>query len=455
MYNSRSRNILVSLLCAVIFSFTSCSTLPTVPRTASLPAKRIVLNNGLVLFVLPKPSLPLVNVQMIIRAGALYDSDEKAGTASLVADLLDEGTTRRSATQIADEIEFVGGSLHTGAGDDWATASLRILKKDLSLGLDLLSDVLLHPSFPEEELERKRSETLGSFEAEKDEPGIIGRKAFMELVFGDHPYHRPSEGTEESVPRISREDLVMFYEKYYRPNNIIMAVVGDITEEEALDLITRYFGSWSEKPVPEIQIPSAPSLKEKTIKLIDKDLKQANVMLGHVGIDRKNPDYYAVSVMNYILGAGGFSSRLLTEIRDNEGLVYSIHSRFGAATYPGSFSVRFQTRNATAQKAIDAVIAEIRRIRDHPVSQQELEEAKSFLIGSFPLRIDTTVKIANILTQIEYFNLGLGYFDQYPQRIRTITQEDVQRVARKYLDPDRFVLVVVAKQDEAKIRLVH
>jgi zinc protease len=455
MHDSRSRNILVSLLWAIIVIFTSCSTLPTVPRTASLPAKRMVLDNGLVLLVFSEPSLPLVNVQIIIKAGALYDPEEKSGTASLVSDLLDEGTTRRSATQIADEIEFVGGSLLTGAGEDWATASLRILKKDLSLGLDLLSDVLLHPRFHEAELERKRNETLGSFEAEKDEPGIIALKAFKELVFGAHPYHRPSEGTEESVPRISREDLVMFYDQYYRPNNIIMAVVGDITDEEALDLITRYFGSWPEKPVPEIQIPSAPSLNEKMIKLIDKDLKQANVMLGHVGIDRKNPDYYAVSVMNYILGAGGFSSRLLTEIRDNEGLAYSIHSRFGAGTYPGSFAVRFQTRNRSAQKAIDAVIGEIRRIRDYPVSQQELDEAKSYLIGSFPLRMDTTSKIANILAQVEYFDLGLDYFDRYPQLIRAITQEDVQRVARKYLDADRFVLVVVAKQDEAKISLVH
>ena len=434
-------------------ALSTCTTVPVAPtKTSSLPAERVVLDNGLVLLVLSRPSLPIVKVQMIIKAGALYDSEEKAGTAFLVADLLDEGTTGRSSVQIANEIEFVGGSLHTGTGSDWATASLSILKKDLSLGMDLLSDVLLNPTFPNAELERKRREVLGGLEAEKDEPGVISQKAFKKLVFGAHPYHLPVEGTEESLPLITRQDLVTFYETYYHPNNTIVAMVGDITLEEAKDQIARTFSSWPKKTIPEIPIPEALPLKERTIKLINKDLTQAHIALGHVGIKRQNPDYYAVLVMNYILGSGGFSSRLMTEIRDNQGLVYSIYSRFGSATHPGSFSVRFQTQNTSAQNAIDAVLDQIRRIRDEMVSEQEIEETKSFLIGSFPLRVDTTSKIANTLTQIEYFELGLDYFDQYPNLIRGITREDVQRVARKYLDPDRSVLVVVANQDEAKIR---
>jgi zinc protease len=410
------------------------------------------MKNGLVLLIVSQPSLPIVNVQVMIKAGALYDPEDRAGLANLVSNLLDEGTQTRSSTEISEAIEFVGGSLSTGGGGDWATASLRILKKDLPLGLDLLSDILLHPTFPDSELERKRRQILGGLIAEKDEPGVVAGKAFNEIIFGQHPYHRPTEGTEESLPKITRDDLSKFYDQFYRPNNTLMAVVGDIAESEAQEMIERYFGSWAPGPIPNTPIPSAPPLKKRVVKLIDKDLTQANIVLGHVGIDRKNPDYYAVVVMNYILGGGGFSSRLMTEIRDNQGLAYSIHSHFAAGAYPGSFTVSLQTKNETAQQAIDGITTEIRRIRENPVSPQELQEAKDFLIGSFPLRMDTTAKIANLLTQVEYFNLGLDYFELYPKLIAAITRADVQRVAQKYLDLNQIALVVVAKQSEAKIK---
>ena len=454
MRNSYFRRQPYRLLVAILFYPALCFSLSvSVPSEAApLPVKRIIMDNGLVLLVLSQPSLPIVNIQVIIKAGAVYDPEDRAGLAYLTTNLLDEGTSRRTSTEIADAIEFVGGSLGAGGGDDWATASLKILKSDLPLGLDLLSDILLHPVFPKEELERKRSQILGGLVAEKDEPGVVAEKAFNEIVFGSHPYHRPAEGTEESLPKISREDLVRFYEQYYRPNNTLMAVVGDIPESEARDLIGRYFGSWASRPIPEVPIPPAPQLEKRVVKLIEKDLTQANIILGHVGIDRKNPDYYAVAVMNYILGGGGFSSRLLTEIRDNQGLAYSINSHFAAGAYPGSFTVSLQTQNPSAQRAIDGAITEIRKIRNQPVSEQELSEATAFLIGSFPLRIDTTAKIANLLTQVEYFGLGLDYFEQYPKLIGAVTRADVQRVAQKYLDPNRIALVVVTKQSEAKIQ---
>lgn len=452
MRNSGYQRYFYSILSTTLFYLATCYLLPATSLGASLPTKRIVMDNGLVLLVLSRPLLPIVNIQVIIKAGAVYDPEDRSGLAHLVADLLDEGTSRRTSTEISDAIEFVGGSLGAGGGDDWATASLRILKSDLPLGLDLLSDILLHPVFPKEELERKRSQILGGLVAEKDEPGVVAEKAFNEIVFGSHPYHRPTEGTEESLPKITREDLVRFYEQYYRPNNTLMAVVGDISESEAHNLINRHFGSWVSRPVPEVHIPPAPPLEKRVVKLIEKDLTQANIILGHVGIDRKNPDYYAVAVMNYILGGGGFSSRLLIEIRDNQGLAYSINSHFAASAYPGSFTVSLQTQNPSAQQAIDGVTAEIRKIRNQPVSEEELSEAKAFLIGSFPLRIDTTVKIANLLTQVEYFGLGLDYFEQYPKLIGAVTRADVQRVAQKYLDPNRIALVVVAKQSEAKIK---
>jgi zinc protease len=450
--NSGYPNLIAFLIGVVSVSLMA---VPDPAVGAALAVKRTVLKNGMVLLVSPQPTLPIVNIQMIFRAGALRDPLGKEGLGHLVADLLDEGTATRNSSQIADEIDFVGGSLGTGGGGDWASASLRILKKDLHLGLELLSDVILHPSFPEEELSRVRDETLAGLTAEKDDPGVVATRAFDKLVFGTHPYHRPEQGTEESLPGIRRDDLMGFHDRYYRPNNTIVAVVGDITEAEAELLVGRYFGSWEAREVPGLDITPPSPIEKKVVELIDKDLTQATILLGHVGIDRMNPDYYPVLVMNYILGGGGFSSRLLKEIRDNQGLAYSIHSRFDTGFHPGSFAASLQTKNESAQRAIDGVIAEIRRIRDEPVSKTELEQAKSFLIGSFPLRMETTGRIAGLLAQIEFFGLGLDYFNEYTEKIRMVTREDIQRVARKYLSTEKFVLVVVANLNLAKVTAVQ
>jgi zinc protease len=426
--------------------------LRAMPVDAAPAAKRIVTDNGMTVLIQEAHSLPVVNIQVIIKAGSIRDPEDKAGLAHLTAALLDEGTATRSSVQIADAIDFIGGDLSSDAGDDYASASLRVLKKDLPTGLELLSDILIHPSFPEPELERKRQETLGELVAQEDEPEEVADKAFDEVVFGPNPYHRPAEGTPQTLPAIRREDVVQFYDDLYRPNNTIMAIVGDITETEVREWLKTYFGAWEKRPVSPPAVAPAVPLPRPVVKLIDKDLTQANIVMGHLGIARENPDYYAITVMNYILGGGGFSSRLMKDLRDNQGLAYSIGSHFQASIYPGSFSVSLQTRNAAAQRAIDGVLSEIRRIRTTPVTDREMEETKAFLIGSFPLRLDTSSKIANFLAQVEFYDLGLDYAERYPKLIGSVKKADVQRVAQKYLDPDHLALVVVAKQAEAKIR---
>lgn len=457
MMNSRtpfaSKYLVAVIVSGMLLVFCRAVPIEAAPAGSALSPKRVVTENGMTVIIQEAHSIPVVNVHVIIKAGAVRDPDGKAGLANLTAELLEEGTATRSAPQIADAVDFIGASLSSDGGEDYATASLRVLKKDLNTGMDLLSDILLHPSFPEPELERKRQETLGEITAEKDQPGEVAEKAFDQIVFGPNPYHLPTEGTEETVPGITRDDVSQFYGAYYHPNNTIMTIVGDITDSEALDLLNTYFGSWARYPIPAETIPPAVPLQKPVVKLIDKDLTQANIVLGHLGIARDNPDYYAVSVMNYILGGGGFASRLMTHIRDNQGLAYSIYSRFDASAYPGSFTVSLQTRNAAAQRAIDGVLAEIRKIRTAPVSNQELENAKAFLIGSFPLRLDTSAKIAGFLAQVEFYHLGLDYNERYPKLIGSVTKADVLRVAKKYIDPDHLALVVVAKQDEAKIRL--
>ncbi len=416
-------------------------------------AERIVTPNGMVVLIQPQQSLPLLHVQVMVRAGSLYDPPGKAGLANLVAELLDEGTTSRSATQIAEQIDFVGGRLSASAEEDAVTASVQVLKKDASLAFDLLADILLHPAFAADELDRKRREVLGAITAEKDDPEAVARKAFQALIFGQHPYATPVHGTEETLPAITRQDLAAFHAHYYRPNNTIVAIVGDLTVAEALSQVKRVFGRWENQPVAPPSPPDPPRLGQRTVRLINRDLTQANVVLGHLGIPRQHADYYAVSVMNYILGGGGFSSRILKTIREDRGLVYSAHSFFTAQAAGGSFSVMFQTKNEQANQAIRAVLAEIERIRAASVSDAELEEAKAYLIGSFPLKMDTAAKLARLLATTEFYSLGLDYPSRYPTLIAGITKADVLRVARQYLDAKRYAVVVVAKQEKARVDL--
>ena len=417
-----------------------------------LSAKRIVTANGLTLLLKETHSIPIVNVHVIIKAGAVLDPENKAGLAHLTADLLDEGTASRTSVQIADEIDFWGARLSTGVNNDYATASLRILKKDFDAGLKLLSEILTQPSFSEAELNRKRLETLGRLTAEKDQPGVVAKRAFEQIVFGHHPYHRPTKGLEQTLPDISRDDIVQFHKEYYRPNNTILSVVGDVTEEEIVALLEQTFGAWTRELIPNRPFPPPAHLNQPVVELIDRDLTQANIVMGHIGIERDNPDYYAVRVMNYILGGGGFSSRLVRHLRDNKGLAYSVHSRFTSRIFPGSFSVSLQTRGPEAQRAIDGVLSEIRKIRTTPVSDRELREAKAFLIGSFPLKIDTGSKMARLLSQIELHGLGLDYAERYPKLIGSVTKSDIQKMALKYLHPDRIALVVVAHLEDTNIR---
>lgn len=438
-------------LCTAIFLIL-CIT-PALSHAADIKPVRIVTENGLTLLIQDQPSLPIVTVNLLVKAGAVHDPDAKTGLAYMTAGMLEQGTQTRRATQLAQELEFLGAEFSATATRDFTRATLRVLKKDADRGFTLLADLLMNPAFSGKEVSRVRDELLGELQGEKDDPGAMAGKAFDEIIFAGHPYRRPVNGHETTLPTITRKDLVAFHDAYYRPNQTIMAIVGDIREAEARALVTKHLGGWAKKAVPAPPAPAPKPLTQPMLKLIDKDLTQATVVLGHVGIDRRSPDFYAVAVMNYILGGGGFSSRLVQRIREEQGLVYDVDSGFEATVMPGRFSVTLQTRNAAANQAIAAALSEIRRIRAEPVSDQELADAKAYLIGSFPLRLDSASKLAGLLTTVELHGLGLSYFDDYPKAIAAVTKDDVLRVAQTYLNPAVYALVVVAKQAEATIDL--
>ncbi len=421
-------------------------------HAADISPTRLTGPNGMTVLVLEQHFLPIVEIHALIKAGSAQDPPEKAGLANLVAGLLDEGTTTRSSRQLAEQIDFVGGSLGVQAGEDFTTASARILKKDIDLGFTLLADILQRPSFPKQEFERVRSQILGEITSGNDDPGHVAMKAFNQLVFQNHPYRWPVNGTEDTLGKITLADVQTFYAKEYLPNQVILTIVGDVTVEQATTLVQTHFGSWKKGMVPPRTVKKPAVIDKKIVQLIEKDLTQSTIMIGHGGISRINPDFYAVTVMNHVLGAGGFSSRLMDSIRDKQGLAYGITSHYDARSMPGSFWINLQTRTETTNQAINGVLAEMKAIREAPVSDQELADAKAFLMGSFPLRLDSTAKLAQVLAQVEFFGLGFDYFSQYPKWIERVTKEDVQRVAKQYLDPQHYALVVVGNVAKAKVR---
>jgi zinc protease len=419
---------------------------PVIGPQASLST----LANGATLIVSQQSGVPMVLVRVLVDAGSRRDPSGKEGLANLTADLLTEGTESQSAAAISETIEFIGGTLESSAGADHAEIWLRVLRKDLELGLDLLADVLLRPAFAAVEVERRRDAVLASIRSARDNPADVAHKAFNRALFGSGPYGHPTEGTEESVPAISRRDVTEFYRRNYLPGTAGIIVVGDVDVDSVRGAIERALGGWSGALSPD-PLRAAPVAEAADLVRIDRPVTQATIILGHIGIARNDPDYEAVSVMNYILGGGGFSSRLMDSIRIEAGLAYSVASVFSATKDPGAFRVVMQTKNDSVAQAIARARREIERMRSEPVGEDELNDAKRYLIGSFPLRLDSNSKIASFLAQTWFYGLGLDYASVYAERIEGVTREDVLRVAERLLHPDRLIEVVVADLARAEL----
>lgn len=414
----------------------------TISAEAAMTTKRTVLNNGMVLLTSEQRALPMVSVELLIDAGSRFEPADQAGLANLTAKLLLYGTKQRSASQISEALDFIGASLETGCGQDTASVSMTMLKKDLATGLELLADVFTQSTFPQPEIDRQKQAIIGSIRAAEEEPGHVAGKAFAAALFPRSPYGRPMEGTEVSVKALTQKSLREFFTRNYRPNRTILAVVGDVSEAEIVKALNGVFRNWT-KGEPGSEAPTPTKVGPAKVVRINKDLTQANIVLGHNGVERGNRDYYAIQVMNYILGGGGFSSRAMDSIRNERGLAYSVYSFFAAERSHGAFEFVMQTKNETALEAVRIASEEMRHMREEPVSEQELSDAKDYLIGSFPLRFDTNRKVAGFLSQVEYFKLGMDYPDRYADLIRRVTREDVQRVAKQYLQPEQLITVIV------------
>ena len=414
------------------------------PAEAAALAHREVLPNGIVLLVAERPAVPIVAVRVFTRAGAVLDPSDKGGLANLMGATLTRGTAKHTGPELDAAIEFVGASLEAGAGRDGMTVSLSVLKKDLDLGLDLLQEVVLSATFPEEEVKRKVAEMQAAIKRSEESPETVAARALAPLVYGGHPYSRPVEGTVESVGKLTRDDVLRFYREQVRPDTAIVAVVGAITVDEARQAIQRRLGGWKAPAGPAPSVPDVgPAAPPQEVK-ITRDLTQATLLLGRQAVRQADPDYFPLVVASYILG-GGSASRLYGRVRDDGGQAYSVYSYVSPARSGASFVVSAQTRTAEVPKVLDTMRGELARMTGDPVADRELDLAKSYLIGSFPFRLDTSSKVADFLVAIESQNLGLDYADRYRASVARVTAAEVQRVAAKYFPPDSFSRVIVGK----------
>ncbi|HEX9593786.1 MAG TPA: pitrilysin family protein [bacterium] len=415
------------------------------PAAAEHPAPvadRRVLTDGAVLLTLPRPHLPMVSVQVEVAAGSAYDPPDLPGLASLTAALLDEGTATRSAAEIAEALEFIGASLSINCDQDNVTLSLQVLERELATGLDLLADVLTHPAFRLDDVERIRAQSRAALLAEEEEPDRIASKAFRRAAYGDHPYGHPVDGDLDSLAQIQADDLRRFHSRFFRPEATVIAVVGAITPEDAATALTARLDDWSAAAGAPSPIPPPPPTASSRVTL-QRDFTQSTLILGHAGLRRDAPDFFPALVMNHILGGGGFGSRLTTDLREERGLVYGVASGFDIAQERGLFTVQLATKNESAAEAEAAVREQLRHMRDGGVTERELDEAQAYLTGSFPLRLDANGKLASYLLFMERHHLGRDYLQRFPALVDAVTRDQVAAAARHYLDPDGLIVVVV------------
>ena len=417
-----------------------------------LDVERIELANGLVLLISENHSNPSFSIKAVVRAGSRFEPDDKAGLASLVGDLLDEGTSSRDSQQIAELVESVGGHLGT-FGDYQSSGGIAVfLSKDLSLGLDVFSDVLMNASFPEDKVRQQIQRRLAQIKSRLDVPRTQASDLFNEIVFKGTPQHRPAVGYEQTVGKLSRGDAVEFYNRYYVPNNTTLAIVGDVDKTVVRKQVEEAFGAWeraAEFKIPDV--PVAVRQKEAVERFAYASKEQINIFVGHAGIARSNPDYYALLVMDTILGSSpGFTSRIPRILRDEQGLAYTTFSNITASAGidTGRFIAYIGTSPENLDRAIEGLRKEIKRIVEEPVSETEVETAKAYLTGSFVFHFQKNLQIADFLIDAETYDLGFDYLEKYPELIRGITVSDVTRVARAYLDPDHLTTVVVGPVDE-------
>ena len=414
-------------------------------------AEEATLPNGLRVVLLRNDKVPTFSMQMVVLSGGLADKAEYHGLASFTAALLREGTAKHSSKDIAEQVDALGATLFANSGLSSLTSTVTIsgLVENLDQTLAIFADVVRNPSFPQTEVDKYKARTLAQLQFQRSSAQFLAQEQFNKAIYGNHPASLVAPPAE-SVKKLTSKDLTDFHSTYYRPNNAILTVVGDVTMKEIMPKLEKAFGDWQKGDIPTVAIPPAPAQSAARIFLIDRPGSVQTVLtLGTLGIERTSPDYFAVLLADKVLG-GGPSGRLFLNLREDKGYTYGAYSGFSGSKYRGTWTSSSEVRTDVTDGAMTEFKNELDRLRTQPVPAEELENAKRSIVGSFALSLEQPqALLQNIVTQMLY-NLPADYWDTYPQKVAAITAEDVQRVAQKYIDMDR--LQVVAVGDAAKTK---
>ncbi len=453
--------ILLSLVLAVPAAFAQTAaplgdprTMTFDPVTVTVPeVERVVLENGIIVYLLPDPELPLVTVSALVRTGSIYEPADKVGLAGLTGTVMRTGgTARLTGDQVDEELEFLAAHISMGIGGESGSASLDILKKDFPRGLAIFADMLRAPAFEQAKVELAKRQALEAIRRRPDSPGGITAREFRKLLFGaDHPFGR--ESTTETVSRITRDDLAAFHQQFFAPNALMLGVTGDFEKPAMLDALRGAFGDWKPQTlslpaIPPVTAPAGPEAS-RSVNILRRDISQTHLRIGHLSVKEDDPDYFALALLEDILGGNSFTSRLFRDVRSRQGLAYSVGSRLAPGNAgPGVFMLHALTKGPSTYQALSSMLDHMERLRKDPVSNEELQLAKDAFLNSFVFSFANTSLIVGRLMALEYHGLPKDFLQRFRDSVVRLTKEDLLRVARRHLHTDRVIILAIGKDDD-------
>ena len=421
---------------------------PLAPIAFNTPSPfSTTLANGLRIVIFEDRRLPLVSYRLAFFSGDANEPSDFQGISTATASMLSEGTRNFSSRELAEKIERLGANISASSSDDFtmvAASSLSLYNSEL---LDLVSEIVLLPSFPDSELDLYKRNTIEHLKFQRSQPGFLAGEQTARILYGEHPYAKTSPSPED-VEKLTRDALVDFHSRTYLPNNAVMIVVGDVDLEDAVADIDERFNRWQPGEITETKFAKFPVATETTLTIVDRPgSAQSNIVLANIAIDRKNPDYFPFLVMNQVLGAGA-SSRVFMNLREEKGYTYGAYTRFDAKRLGGDFEATAEVRTTVTGDSLKEFFYELNRIRDESVSEEELNDAKNFLIGVFPIRAETQEGLTNLIVSQYLHGLPEDYLQTYRDNVRAVTAADVKRVAEKYVQPEKISIVIVGDAAE-------
>ncbi len=410
-------------------------------------AYQTTLDNGLRVVIFEDRRLPLVSYRLAFMSGDVNDPTDSIGLTSAMASMLTEGTENYTSLALAEKIERLGASISASSSDDFTIIAASALALYNSEILHLMSEIVFRPVFPADELDLYKRNTIENLKFQRSQPNFLANEQTARLLYGEHPYSRVSPSAAD-VETLSSEALSRFHNHRFIPNNAVLIAVGDVERDSLLKEIEEYFGDWGQGTAPEATFPVPPSRDKTTLTIVDRQgSAQSNIVLANLALNRNDPDYFAVLVMNQVLGAGA-SSRVFMNLREEKGYTYGAYTRVDAKKLAGDFEATAEVRTAVTGDSLKEFFYELNRIRDEKVSDDELADAKNFLTGVFPIRAETQEGLTNLIVSQELYNLPSDYLQTYRNDVNAVTVDEVLRVANKYINPDRVAIVIVGDAEE-------